>query len=224
MVFIKDLKEEAWNRSRKIGVRKHINKKRKQTSSELPEGFDWGDHIKLIQIYELWDQTNYCIDWVKDNNLQVHPSSVLRMNDEGVFPNYVIYHELISTSHTYMRNVYEVEMEWVTPILKKLKKLNVKILSDGSNEPEEKTTDNSDVPKKDDPLMTPKVESKFLVSASLPRRRLEEQMKQHNKKREATASEAKGPKDNDDESYEVNLDENFLAALGYRMPPALGMV
>ncbi|GKA19340.1 hypothetical protein Tco_0699255 [Tanacetum coccineum] len=55
------------------------------------------------------------------------------------------------------------------------------------------------------------------------RGRLEEQVKQHNKKREASASEGKGPKDDDDESYEVNLDENFLTALGYRMPPALGM-
>ncbi|GKC09309.1 hypothetical protein Tco_1000919, partial [Tanacetum coccineum] len=55
------------------------------------------------------------------------------------------------------------------------------------------------------------------------RGRLEEQVKQHNKKREAAASEGKGPKDDDDESYEVNLDENFLTALGYRMPPALGM-
>ncbi|GKE29370.1 hypothetical protein Tco_1444754, partial [Tanacetum coccineum] len=54
-------------------------------------------------------------------------------------------------------------------------------------------------------------------------RRLEEQVKQHNKKREATASEGKGPKADDDESYKVNLNENFLAALGYRMPPALGM-
>nr|GEU63602.1 lysine--tRNA ligase, chloroplastic/mitochondrial [Tanacetum cinerariifolium] len=41
--------------------------------------------------------------------------------------------------------------------------------------------------------------------------------------REAAASEGKGPKDDDDESYEVNLNENFLTALGYRMPPALGM-
>ncbi|GJY94134.1 hypothetical protein Tco_0510495 [Tanacetum coccineum] len=52
---------------------------------------------------------------------------------------------------------------------------------------------------------------------------LEEQVKQHNKKREATTSKGKGPKDDDDESYEVNLDENFLTALGYRMPSALGM-
>ncbi|GJZ29782.1 hypothetical protein Tco_0574429 [Tanacetum coccineum] len=55
------------------------------------------------------------------------------------------------------------------------------------------------------------------------RGRLEEQVKQHNKKREAATSEGKGPKDDDDESYEVNLDENFLMAMGYRMPPALGM-
>ncbi|GJZ75517.1 probable pre-mRNA-splicing factor ATP-dependent RNA helicase DEAH4 isoform X2, partial [Tanacetum coccineum] len=201
---------------------KHTDKKRKQPPSELPDGSGWGDHIQLLQIYELWDQTDYSTDWVKDNNLQVrgmlfvknerkqlcqimqkfakgyvqqqkrypkktvmhrsldvrrkerrrdrqndyknlrkslcvgyasqlaermmrhngyrtvgfksqlvqvHPSSVLRTDDEGVFPNYVVYHELISTSHPYMRNVCEVEMEWVTPILQKLKKLNVKILS-----------------------------------------------------------------------------------------------
>ncbi|GKB66475.1 retrovirus-related pol polyprotein from transposon TNT 1-94 [Tanacetum coccineum] len=40
---------------------------------------------------------------------------------------------------------------------------------------------------------------------------------------QATALEGKGPKDDDDTSYEVNLDENFLTALGYRMPLALGM-
>ncbi|GJU51659.1 retrovirus-related pol polyprotein from transposon TNT 1-94, partial [Tanacetum coccineum] len=45
----------------------------------------------------------------------------------------------------------------------------------------------------------------------------------HNKKKEATTLEGKGPKDDDDTSYEVNLDENFLTALGYRMPLALGM-
>nr|GEY51498.1 probable pre-mRNA-splicing factor ATP-dependent RNA helicase DEAH4 isoform X1 [Tanacetum cinerariifolium] len=55
-------------------------------------------------------------------------ATLLRTDDEGVFPNYAVYHELISTSHPYMGNVCEVEMEWVTPILKKLEKLNVKIL------------------------------------------------------------------------------------------------
>ncbi|GKG26848.1 probable pre-mRNA-splicing factor ATP-dependent RNA helicase DEAH4, partial [Tanacetum coccineum] len=31
----------------------------------------------------------------KSQLVQVHPSSVLRKDDEGVFPNYVVYHELI---------------------------------------------------------------------------------------------------------------------------------
>ncbi|GJZ09455.1 hypothetical protein Tco_0543738, partial [Tanacetum coccineum] len=47
---------------------KHTDKKRKQPPSD---GSGWGDHIQLLQIYELWDQTDYSTDWVKDNNLQV---------------------------------------------------------------------------------------------------------------------------------------------------------
>ncbi|GJU79317.1 hypothetical protein Tco_1276387 [Tanacetum coccineum] len=39
----------------------------------------------------------------------------------------------------------------------------------------------------------------------------------------AAGIEGKGPKDDDGKSYEVNLDENFRTALGYKMPPALGM-
>ncbi|GJR20298.1 probable pre-mRNA-splicing factor ATP-dependent RNA helicase DEAH4 isoform X2 [Tanacetum coccineum] len=98
----------------------------------------------------------------------VHPSSVLRKDDEGVFPNYVVYHELISTSHPYMRNVCEVEMEWVTPILQKLEKLNVKILSGGSNQPE-KTTDNSDVPKKDVKAAAPADDAQSRIQAARER-------------------------------------------------------
>ncbi|GJR85259.1 probable pre-mRNA-splicing factor ATP-dependent RNA helicase DEAH4 [Tanacetum coccineum] len=212
------------------GRNKHTEQERKLTSFlKLPCGSGWGDHIQLLQIYELWDQTDYSTDWVKDNNLQkfdvwthgsldvrrkerrrdrqndyqnlrkslcvgyasqlaermmrhngyrtvgfksqlVHPSSVLRTDDEGVFPNYVVYHELISTSHPYMRNVCEVEMEWVTPILQKLEKLNVKILSGGSNEPEEKTTtDNSDVPKKDVKTATPADDAQSRIQAARER-------------------------------------------------------
>ncbi|GJR20300.1 probable pre-mRNA-splicing factor ATP-dependent RNA helicase DEAH4 [Tanacetum coccineum] len=182
-----------------IGKTMAANTQTRRGSNLLSEGFRCVIKSSLLQIYELWDQTDYSTDWVKDNNLQildldlcfvdivysgsldvrrkerrrdrqndyknlrkslcvgyasqlaermmrhngyrtvgfksqlvqVHPSSVLRTDDEGVFPNYVVYHELISTSHPYMRNVCEVEMEWVTPILQKLKKLNVKILRIG---------------------------------------------------------------------------------------------
>ncbi|KAF8403984.1 hypothetical protein HHK36_012094 [Tetracentron sinense] len=59
------------------------------------------------------------------------------------------------------------------------------------------------------------------------RDRLEEQIKQHNDKRTAVVSQidyAEGKrKKSDDDSYEVTLDEDFLTALEYGMPPASGM-
>ncbi|KAG5520676.1 hypothetical protein RHGRI_033309 [Rhododendron griersonianum] len=164
------------------GPSKSTDKKRKHEPSDLPDGSGWGDHIQLLQIYELWDQTNYDVEWCKDNNLQVrgmkfvrdvrkqlsqimqkiakgsldvrtngrrkesqedyrnlrkslcvgyanqlaermmrhngyrtlgfkpqlvqvHPSSVLKTDEEGMLPNYVVYHELISTTRPFMRNL-----------------------------------------------------------------------------------------------------------------------
>ena len=57
--------------------------------------------------------------------LQVHPSSVLEGDEYGKFPMYVVYHELISTTRPYMRNICAVDQAWVEPILKKLQKLVV---------------------------------------------------------------------------------------------------
>ncbi|CAK9137321.1 unnamed protein product [Ilex paraguariensis] len=209
------------------GRSKSTEKKRKHPPSDLPDGSGWGDHIQLLQIYEHWDQTDYSVDWCKDNNLQVrgmmfvkdvrkqlsqimqkvakgsldvrtserwkesrqayrklrnalsvgyasqlaermirhngyrtlgfksqlvqvHPSSVLRTDEEGMLPNYVVYHELIATSRPFMRNVCAVEMSWVMPILKKLEMININKLSGGSSQSEERSEgENSILLKKD---------------------------------------------------------------------------
>lgn len=64
--------------------------------------------------------------------VQVHPSSVLEGDEYGKFPVYVVYHELISTTRPYMRNICAVDQAWVEPILKKLEKLDINRLSGGS--------------------------------------------------------------------------------------------
>lgn len=49
----------------------------------------------------------------------------MKPDEDGKFADYVVYHELITTSRPYMRNVCAVQVDWVMPILNKVKNLNV---------------------------------------------------------------------------------------------------
>ncbi|PIA51266.1 hypothetical protein AQUCO_01100242v1 [Aquilegia coerulea] len=192
---------------------KGSEKKRKHGSLDLPDGSGWGDHIQMLQIYEMWDRAGYDRRWCTDHDLQVrgmmftkdvrkqlcqimqktakgsldvrsnngrkdtqqeyrnlrrslcvgyagqlaermvrhngyrtlgfkaqlaqvHPLSVLKIDEDGLLPNYVVYHELIATSRPFLRNVCVVEMSWVMPILKKLENLDINKLSGGTSIPE----------------------------------------------------------------------------------------
>ncbi|KAK4716063.1 hypothetical protein R3W88_014401 [Solanum pinnatisectum] len=226
---------------------KSSEKKRRHTPSNLPDGFGLGDHIQLLQIYEQWYQTDYNIDWCKENNLQVrgmvfvrdvrkqlsqimqkitkgsldvqtsnrrrgsqqeyknlrkalcigyanqlaermirhngyrplgfkselvqvHPSSVLKSDEDGMLPNYVVYHELIVTSRPFMRNVCAVEMRWVAPILAKLEKLNVFKLSGGSSQPDNQIQEvTSTVEKKEIAAIQPPEDRASMIQAARER-------------------------------------------------------
>jgi hypothetical protein len=75
------------------------------------------------------------------------------------------------------------------------------------------------------------LERSFLSWLIWQRSRFEDQIKQHNAKRDSLESKlseekakAKNNDDDDDCSYEVTLDEDFITSLEYGMPPASGMV
>ncbi|PIA51265.1 hypothetical protein AQUCO_01100242v1 [Aquilegia coerulea] len=50
---------------------KGSEKKRKHGSLDLPDGSGWGDHIQMLQIYEMWDRAGYDRRWCTDHDLQV---------------------------------------------------------------------------------------------------------------------------------------------------------
>ncbi|ERN11833.1 hypothetical protein AMTR_s00020p00051760 [Amborella trichopoda] len=75
---------------------------------------------------------------------KVHPSCVLKSEDSGLLPDYVVYNELLATPRLLLRNVCAVEMPWVTPIFGKLGNLDVKKLSGGCNVSEQQSPQGTD--------------------------------------------------------------------------------
>ncbi|KAL2632504.1 hypothetical protein R1flu_003983 [Riccia fluitans] len=66
----------------------------------------------------------------KSQLVQIHPSSCsLEADEEGLLPEWVLYHELISTTHPFIRHVCAVEGSWVEPFLTKIDNIDIRSLS-----------------------------------------------------------------------------------------------
>ncbi|EEF47512.1 probable pre-mRNA-splicing factor ATP-dependent RNA helicase DEAH4 isoform X2 [Ricinus communis] len=133
MKFVKDVRKQLCQIMQKIAkgsldVRAGC-KKREEEYKNLRKALCAGYANQLAE--RMVHHNGYRTIGFKHQLVQVHPSSVLRSDEYGMFPNFILYHELIATSRPYMRNVCAVENSWVDPVLEKLKKLNINKLSGG---------------------------------------------------------------------------------------------
>ncbi|KAI3452612.1 hypothetical protein Pfo_009276 [Paulownia fortunei] len=153
MMFVKDVRKQLSQIMQKIAKGSMDVK----TSKKRKEGQDYRALRKALcsgyanQLAERMIRHNgFRTLGFKSQLVQVHPSSVLKPDEDGMLPNYVVYHELIATSRPYMRNVCAIEMHWVRPVLAKLDNLNVGKLSGGTSQSHEKVqTENLNLPKDD---------------------------------------------------------------------------
>ncbi|KAJ6356363.1 hypothetical protein OIU78_004464 [Salix suchowensis] len=156
MMFVKDVRRQLSQLMQKIAkgslnVRTNERYKERQRGyKNLRKALCVGYANKLAE--RMVQHNGYRTIGFKPQLVQVHPSSTLKTDEDGMFPNYIVYHELIATSRPFMRNVCAVEMAWVSPILKKLEKLDIDKLSGGSGrsireESEKKVTS---LPKKEE--------------------------------------------------------------------------
>ncbi|KAJ4844882.1 hypothetical protein Tsubulata_016452 [Turnera subulata] len=161
MMFVKDVRRQLSQIMEKMSkgsldVRaKERYKESQQGYRKLRKALCVGYADKLAE--RMVQHNGYRTIGFKPQLVQVHPSSVLQADEDGMFPNYVVYHELIVTSRPFMRNVCAVEMAWVVPILKKLENLDVNKLSGGFHHSSNDTSDSkiSELPKKEVASETP---------------------------------------------------------------------
>uniref|UniRef100_A0A1J3ISA6 RNA helicase n=1 Tax=Noccaea caerulescens TaxID=107243 RepID=A0A1J3ISA6_NOCCA len=150
MVFVRDVRKQLCQIMQKIskdrlevGARGRKGSSRDDDYRKLRKALCVGNANQVAE--RMLRHNGYRTLTFKPQLMQVHPSSVLSTDNEGMMPNYVVYHELISTTRPFMRNVCAIEMSWVAPIKRKMEKVDVRKLSGGSassvKEPEEEKTE-----------------------------------------------------------------------------------
>lgn len=174
MMFVKEVRKQLSQIMQKIAkgssdVRVNQNQKRRQSYRNLMKALSIGFASQLAE--RMRHHNGFRTLGFKPQLVQVHPSSVLKPDDDGLYPNYVVYHELIATSRPYMRNVCAVERQWVIPILEKLDKLDVRKLSGGGlGHVEEITEGNTpDLLKKEAVIVTAPEEQESKIQAARER-------------------------------------------------------
>lgn len=141
MLFVKDVRKQLCQIMQKkakgtLDVRtSESRKERRDDYRNLRKALCVGFANQLAERMTL--HNGYRTIGFKSQLVQVHPSSVLGTDEQGMYPDFAVYHELITTSRPFMRNVCAIEMKWVVPILRKLEKVNVNKLSGGYSQTEE---------------------------------------------------------------------------------------
>lgn len=65
--------------------------------------------------------------------VQVHPNCVqMRVSDDGLLPDWIIYHELVNTGRPSVRQVCCIDARWAERILPQLEQVDVQRLSGGA--------------------------------------------------------------------------------------------
>ncbi|TYI94108.1 hypothetical protein E1A91_D02G179800v1 [Gossypium mustelinum] len=174
MMFVKEVRKQLSQIMQKIAkgssdVQVNQSQKRCQSYRNLRKALSIGFASQLAE--RMRHHNGFRTLGFKPQLVQVHPSSVLKPDDDGLYPNYVVYHELIATSRPYMRNVCAVERQWVIPILEKLDKLDVRKLSGGGlGHVEEITEGNTpDLLKKEAVIVTAPEEQESKIQAARER-------------------------------------------------------
>ncbi|XP_021293526.1 probable pre-mRNA-splicing factor ATP-dependent RNA helicase DEAH4 isoform X1 [Herrania umbratica] len=174
MLFVKEVRKQLSQIMQKIAkgssdVRANQSRKGHQSYRNLRKALCIGYASQLAE--RMRHHNGYRTLGFKSQLVQVHPSSVLQPDDDGLYANYVVYHELISTSRPYMRNVCAVERQWVMPILDKLEKLNVRKLSGGGLGHVEEGTEGSmsELPKREAEVVTVSQERESKIQAARER-------------------------------------------------------